>query len=115
MLLVNLLLNDSLSQQISEITFAANLFALKKKDGGLRPIAVAPPECQMCELVCVNKLSINFAPIQLGVRSGAETAVHATRRYVSSMSTENVMVKLDFSNAFNTLRRNCMFEVEVGR
>ena len=37
--------------------------------------------------------------------------MHAKRRYVSS--TENVMVKLDFSNAFNTLRRDCMLKAVV--
>ena len=41
---------------------------------------------------------------------GAEAAEHATRRYVMSMPNENVLVKLDFSNAFNSLRRDCMLE-----
>jgi len=57
-------------------------------------------------------LSTQFAPVQLGVGvpCGAEAAVHATRRYVMSMQNENVFVKIDFSNAFNSLRRDCMLE-----
>ena len=37
---INLLLNGGLSQQINEIIFRANLIALPKKYGGVRPIAV---------------------------------------------------------------------------
>ena len=114
--LVNLLLKGGLSQQISEIIFGANLLALQKKDGGLRPIAVGYTwrrlAAKCANKYAVEKLSEQFAPIQLGVGvpSGAEAAVHATRRYVGSMPAENVFVKLDFSNAFNTLRRDCMLE-----
>ena len=36
--LVNLLLHGGLSQQINEIIYGANLIALQKKDGGVRPI-----------------------------------------------------------------------------
>lgn len=46
----------------------------------------------------------------MGVAGGAEAAIHATRRYVSSMPDNHVIVKLDFANAFNTLRRDCLLE-----
>ena len=50
-----------------------------------------------------------FAPLQLGVgvSGGAEAAVH---RYLSTMPDIHVVVKLDFTNAFNSLRRDCMLE-----
>ena len=114
--LVNLLLHGGLSQQINEIIYGANLIALQKKDGGVRPIAVGYTwrrlAAKCANTYAVNKLSAQFAPIQLGVGvpGGAEAAVHATRRYVMSMSNENVLVKLDFENAFNSLRRDCMLE-----
>ena len=41
---------------------------------------------------------------------GNEAAVHATRRFVSAMGLGQVLVKLDFTNAFNTLRRDAMLE-----
>ena len=53
-----------------------------------------------------------LAPLQLGVSvvAGAEAAIHATRRYVINMPANHVVVKLDFTNAFNTLRRDAMLE-----
>ena len=39
-----------------------------------------------------------------------EGAVHATRRFVEDMQKDTVPVKLDVSNAFNTLRRDLMLE-----
>ena len=82
----------------------------------MRPIAVGYTwrrlAAKCANTYAVNKLSAQLAPIQLGVGvpGGAEAAVHATRRYVMSMPNENVLVKLDFSNAFNSLRRDCMLE-----
>ena len=34
--------------------------------------------------------------------------VHATRRFVKGMHSDQVLVKLDFTNAFNALRRDVM-------
>ena len=50
-----------------------------------------------------------FSPYQLGVDTprGAEIAVHALRRYVrSNINESKVVLKLDFSNAFNKMRRD---------
>jgi hypothetical protein len=55
-----------------------------------------------------------LSPVQVGVgvKGGAEAAVHATRRYIDSIrdSPDRAIVKLDFKNAFNCLRRDCMLE-----
>ena len=50
--------------------------------------------------------------LQLGVGVGgeAEAAIPATRRYVINMLADHVIVELDFTNAFNTLRRDAMLE-----
>lgn len=39
---------------------------------------------------------------------GAEAAVHASRRFLTSMEPDSVFVKLDISNAFNSLHRDRM-------
>ena len=44
--------------------------------------------------------------VGVGVSGGAEAAVHATRRLMSSLPDNHVFVKLDFSNAFNSIRRD---------
>jgi len=59
-----------------------------------------------------TELHSTLAPHQLGVgvRGGAEAIVHAARAFVASASPFHALVKLDFSNAFNTVRRDCIFE-----
>ena len=44
------------------------------------------------------------------VPGGCETAAHAARRLVSSFGPGQVLMKLDFANAFNTLRRVVMLK-----
>ena len=65
---------------------------------------------------CANKftkLVDHFAPLQLGIGipGGCEAAVHATRRFDGALCPGQVLVKLDFTNAFNTLRWDAMLEV----
>jgi len=89
---------------------------VKTKDGGLRPIAVGL--CLRClaskiaNRWAIAELLSTLAPHQLGVRvcGGAEAIVHAARAFVASASPLHALVKLDFSNAFNTVRRDCIFE-----
>ena len=50
-----------------------------------------------------------FQPQQLGLGTpkGAEIAVHVLRRYIEGNSNESdAMLKIDFKNAFNCIRRN---------
>ena len=51
-------------------------------------------------------------PIQVGVgvAGGAEAAVHATRRLLQTLPDDHVFVKLDFSNAFNSIRRDLILQ-----
>ena len=51
-------------------------------------------------------------PIQLGVGvpGEAEAAIHATRRYVQQLNYNNVLVKLDFNNALNSIRRDLVLD-----
>ena len=51
-------------------------------------------------------------PIQVGVGvpGGAKGAIHAMRRLTSNMSDDHVIVKLDFFNAYNTVRIDTVLE-----
>ena len=51
-----------------------------------------------------------LAPHQLGYGTphGAEAVVHASHIYLRNMQENHVMLKLDFRNAFNYLRRDKM-------
>jgi len=45
-----------------------------------------------------------------GVPGGAEAASHAVRRYLAHLPSNAIFIKLDFTNAFNTIRRDCVLE-----
>ena len=53
-----------------------------------------------------------LAPRQLGfgVPGGCEGAVHVARRFVENMQPDHVLLKVDFKNAFNTIRRDSILE-----
>jgi len=57
---------------------------------------------------CTNLLQ----PRQQGVgaKGGCKVAVHTARAYLSSMTQDRAMVKLDFCNAFNSIRRDSVLE-----
>ena len=93
---------------------------LKKKDGELRPIAIGYTIRRLAAK-CANNyatenLSAQLAPIQLGVgiSGGAKAAVHVLRRYAEDLPNDHIIVKLDFTNAFNTLRRDVGSHLERG-
>ena len=51
-------------------------------------------------------------PLQVGygTRMGAEGAVHAARTYLTQLHPGNLMLKLDFQNAFNSIRRDVILK-----
>jgi hypothetical protein len=96
--------------------FGATLLAFSKKGGGVRPIAVgvtlrrlvAKVACRIGTELCIDFLK----PRQLGVgvKGGAEALAHGARRFVDSLPDSHVFVKLDFANAFNSVRRDTIHE-----
>ena len=46
----------------------------------------------------------------MAVPAGGEAAIHASRSSVTDMTDDEIFVKLDFANAFNTLRRDIMLQ-----
>ena len=42
----------------------------------------------------------------VGTPSGAEVVVHACRNFISKAKSENILLKIDFKNAFNSERRD---------
>lgn len=85
--LANFMLSGKVCEEITDILFGANLIALKKKDGGIRLIAVGNTVHRMVSKICCSHilpdLSKKFQPIQLGFgcRGGCKAAVHAARTF----------------------------------
>ena len=86
--LVNRLLNADVSDHARKLLFSANLTALRKKDGGIRPIAVGNLLRRLASTVGCAAVSPSLArqlsPTQIGVgiQGACDAAVHAIRRYL---------------------------------
>ena len=113
---VNILLEGNLPLAARQIIFGGRLIALQKKDGGICPIAIGYT-LQRLAAKCANSFviarrGIELKPIQVGVcvSGGAEAIVHVTRRIVSELLIGHVMVKLDFTNAFSSVRRDAILD-----
>lgn len=113
--LTNTFLAGQLPECGRDALYGASLCALRKKSGGLRPIAVGSVYRRLAARIGARHMSsllgAELRPVQLGVgtRLGCEAAVHATRRFIEANSgtdAPQVLVKVDVSNAFNTVRRD---------
>ena len=109
---VNHVIEGRTPPSIRPFFFGANLTALQKKDGGVRPIAVG---CTLRRLIAklagrkvMEEMGELLLPRQLGygVRGGAEAAVHAARLYLQDLDPDKAILKLDFKNAFNSIHRD---------
>src|ERR1700759_1565187 len=50
------------------------------------------------------------AQLGVGVKGGCEALIHSARRFIAGMGVEKAFIKLDFSNAFNSVRRDSVLE-----
>ena len=114
--LINLVLGGNVNLNVIPFVFGANLTALSKKNGDVRPIAVGNTIRRIAGKICsksIQELLGNMLqPIQLGfgTKGGCEAAVHVVRDFIYSQTALRVIFKADFSNAFNTIRRDALME-----
>jgi len=111
---VNICLAGRVPDTVKPVFCGASLCALNKKGGGIRPIAVG---CTWRRLVAkvacravMSKVAGMVSPTQIGfgIRRAAEAAAHAACIYVASLQPGQAFLKLDFTNAFNTLSRDAI-------
>ena len=113
---VNLMLTGAFDEEVNSIIFGGRLIALSKKDGGIRPISggytLRRLAAKCANSSVIGRRSEALQPQQLGagVSGGAEAAVHTVRRLVENLLPGHVIVKLDFSNAFNSVRRDLILD-----
>ncbi|KPJ12288.1 Retrotransposable element SLACS 132 kDa protein [Papilio machaon] len=111
--LVNLMFSGKVCKDIIDVLYGANLCALRKMDGGIRPIAVGNTIRRVASKICcrhiLQDLQQEFQPTQLGfgTKGGCEAAVHAARTFLKQGSSE-VLLKVDVKNAFNSLDRGVL-------
>ena len=110
---VNLVLSGNLTLRIRPIFFGAILIALGEKGGGIRPIVVANtlrrPSAKSAGTIAKSNRCVENGNVQLGygTQRGAEAAAHATTLYVrQEHSPDQIMLKIDMKNAFNSISRD---------
>ena len=80
--------------------------------GGIHPIAIGSTLRRLVAKVgcrsVVGQMKDYLSPLQLGfgTKLGAEAAIHSARKYLREIPANSVLVKLDFKNAFNSIRRD---------
>jgi len=111
---VNLVLRGGVPLPVRAHFFGARLFALSKPGGGLRPIAVGLTLRRLVAKVAnrsaVGRCASFLGPRQLGVgvKGGCEAAVHAARSYLEGCPADRGILKVDYKNAFNCIRRDAV-------
>ena len=112
----NLVLAGRVPVNVRPSFLGATLFPFLKKDGGIRPIAVGLTLRRLIAEVANLSAQIScrslLMPAQLGVgvKGGCEALIHSARRFVAGRGVEKAFIKLDFSNAFNSVRRDSVLE-----
>jgi len=115
---VNRLLAGELPPLARAYVCGANLSALAKKDGGLRPIACGDVWRRLAARCVCKDFADRFrevlAPQQFGVavRGGTEVLVHASRLLFeeASQKSDFQLLKFDFKNAFNCVSRQAFLD-----
>lgn len=109
--LINLVASGGVPEVFRPYFFAANLTALLKKDGGIRPIAVGNTfrrivsKCAGAAVKGERKDIYGTTQLGYGLRGGAEAAAHSARVLANSnLPLDFFLIKVDFKNAFNSLR-----------
>ena len=117
--LVHVMSAGNIPSEVIPHLCGATLLANRKKDGGLRPIAVGEVLRRLtskCLARHVQEDAIHtLAPLQLGVgvKGGCEAIIHSVANIHEDISIphdQRWTLLLDFSNAFNSIDRGCMFE-----
>ena len=116
--LVNLMAAGRVPEEVAPYLCGARLHAAKKKDGGLRPIAIGNLlrrlTSKLIASALADKAASHFAPHQLGVgvQGGCEAILHTVRQALEK-DPDKWNLQCDFLNAFNLASRQTTFlEVE---
>ena len=118
--LCNKMLRGEISEQMLPFLYGASLIAFSKPSGGVRPIAIGNTlrrlTAKAAAFAAKDIMKAKLYPHQLGVAvpSGAEAVVHTARSYCrfNEESTDPVLfLKIDFENAFNSVRRDKLLRV----
>ena len=108
--LVNIILDGKVPDELRPYFFGAKLIALKKPDGGLRPIAIGntlrrvSAKCAGYHVFESRQARYGSRQVGVGTKRGAELASHVFRTLIeTTQPKENIILKIDYENAFNSI------------
>ena len=103
--------SNTFPSSLAPLYGGAKLVPLVKKDLGVRPMAIGESfrrlVCKIMLSRVQNQISDLLAPYQLGVgiRGGAEAVIHSLAGCAESLLDDEVILQVDFENAFNLVSR----------
>ena len=109
---VNKTFKDGTPPDICQFFCGAALVAFNYKGGNVRPIAIGCTLKQLVAKCAVMRVKPSMksllVPHQLGfgVKNGAEAIVHSARIFLVKLQPNEIMIKLSFKNAFNSVYCN---------
>ena len=83
--MANVLLSGAIPPQVRPILFGANLIALRKPHGGVRPIAIGNT---LRRIVAKAVNYLMFDSFGCGTKAGCEAVVHASRSFLANASED---------------------------
>ena len=86
---------------------SGRLHAAKKKDRGVRPIAVGNLLRRLVSKAVVEKAAGLLSPLQVGVPGGYEAIIHAVRHIIQEQE-QLFILQADLINAYNLVDRQAM-------
>ena len=111
---VSCLANGGFPPDVMELLTASKLFAVRKKDGGPRPIASGDTICRLAAKCLLHTYVADcvayLSPLQVGVgvKNATELVIHHLQQWYDSRAPDEVFLQVDISNAFNTVDRTHM-------
>ncbi len=115
---INMIFRGDRPDEVAKVFCGARLVAVKKKSGGVRPIAVGSlwlrAAAKTAMVLAEDSIKEGVGPLQVGLcnRAGAEIFVKAVKRADAFIQRreQKGMLSVDFANAFNSLSREYILD-----
>lgn len=108
----NILISQPLSPLLVDILRAARLVGVPKRQGGIRPIAIANLWLKLLGTIAMDRDGGRPSRHQYAINTpkGCEVIIHQVLKSLRDLGDGYVAVKCDLTNAFNSIKRKVVNE-----